>query len=199
MLNLRKVAITGGLSSGKSTVSRFFKEFGAVVISADEVVHQLLSPQDSTGLQVIQLIGSDIVQNGKIDRSRIAKKVFNDPNLLHSLEKILHPAVKNELEIQYKQAVKKGLVGLFVAEIPLLFESDLGNFDTTIAVVSDTDLCRARFKQSTSYDDDEFNKRMARQLPQKEKADRASYVIYNNGSLEDLRLAALTIYNKLTN
>lgn len=199
MLILRKVAITGGLSSGKSTVSRLFKELGALVVNADEIGHQLLSQQDLIGQQVIKLIGSDIVQNGKIDRSRIAKKVFNDSNLLHSLEKILHPAIKNEMEKQYQLAVEKGLKGLFIAEIPLLFEGDLGHYETTIAVVADPDLCRARFRQSTGYDDEEFNKRMARQLSQEEKARRATFVIHNNGSLEDLRQAVISIYNKLIN
>jgi dephospho-CoA kinase len=197
MLTLRKVAVTGGLSSGKSSVSRYFKELGAVVVSADEIVHQLLSPHDLIGQQVIKLIGSDIVQAGKIDRSKIAKKVFNDLDLLKSLEKILHPAVKNEIEKQYQMAVKNEIKGLFVTEIPLLFESDSGCFDATIAVISEPDLCRMRFKQTTGYDNDEFDKRMARQFSPEEKASRATFVIRNNGSLEDLRQAVIAIYSKL--
>ncbi len=197
MLNLRKIAVTGGLSSGKSSVSCLFKELGAIVISADEIVHQLLSPKDSIGQQVIKLIGSDIVIHGQIDRSKIAKKVFNNPNLLHSLEQILHPAVKNEIEKQYQQALKKGLKGLFVVEIPLLFESKLGQFETTIAVISDPDTCRMRFKESTGYDEIEFNKRMARQLTPEEKAHKATFVIRNDGSFEDLRRAVTAIYTRL--
>jgi dephospho-CoA kinase len=197
MLNLKKIAVTGGLSSGKSSVSCFFKELGAIVVNADEIVHQLLSPQDSIGQQVIKLIGPDIVFNGKIDRSKIAKKVFNNTDLLHSLEKILHPAVRNEIDKQYQRALKQGLKGLFVIEIPLLFECDLGHFETTIAVVSDPDTCRIRFKNSTGYDDNEFNKRMARQLTPEEKAKKATFVIRNDSSLEDLRQAVKAIYNKL--
>ncbi len=197
MLNLRKIAVTGGLSSGKSSVSRIFKELGAVVVSADEIVHQLLSPHDLIGQQVIKLMGSDIVQNGKIDRAKIAQKVFNNRDLLHSLEQILHPAVRLEVERQYQQAREQGINGLFVAEIPLLFESDSGTFDATVAVISDAEVCRMRFKKITGYDDNEFDKRMARQLPPEEKAQKATFVIRNNGSLDDLRQAVVAIYNKL--
>src|ERR1700733_7337913 len=129
MLKLRKIAVTGGLSCGKSSVCRIFKELGATVVSADEIVHQLLSPQVSFGQQVIMLMGPDIVVKGQIDRSRIAKKVFNNRTLLNSLEKILHPAVNNEIENLYQTALAKHKDKIFVAEIPLLYESDFGQFD----------------------------------------------------------------------
>jgi len=197
MLKLNKVAVTGGLSCGKSSVCRIFKELGATVVSADEIVHQLLSPQVPDGQQVIKLLGSDIVVNGQIDRSRIAKKVFNDTTLLYSLEKILHPAVNDEIEKHYRNALSNDKSKLFVAEIPLLFESDFGQFDATIAVIADYNICKQRFEQSTGCEKDEFDKRMARQLSPEEKVQMADFVIHNNGSLEDLYLAVKTIYNKL--
>ncbi len=90
MLKLEKVAITGGLSCGKSSVCRYFKELGAYVISADEIVHQLLIPTNELGQEVIALLGKDIAVNGTIDRSMIAKKVFENKTLLLSLEKLIH-------------------------------------------------------------------------------------------------------------
>lgn len=118
MLTLRKVAITGGLSCGKSSVCRFFKELGAHVVSADEIVHQLLSPTQRLGQQVIALIGGDIVVNGKIDRSIIAKKVFDNKRLLHSLEELIHPVVLNEIEKQYQQVSNQGKAPLFYSRNP---------------------------------------------------------------------------------
>ena len=120
---LRKIAITGGLSCGKSSVCRIFKELGAYVISADEVVHQLLSPTTNLGRQVISLLGADIVVDKQIDRSKIAKKVFKQPALLQSLENLLHPAVRDEIEKQYQQIANQPSPPLFVVEIPLLFET----------------------------------------------------------------------------
>ncbi len=201
MLTLKKIAVTGGLSCGKSSVCRIFKELGAYIISADEVVHQLLSPETSSGRQVIKLLGSDIVEQNRIDRAKIAKKVFKNPNLLQSLEQITHPAVRAEIEAQYRQACSEGRATLYVAEIPLFFESDLlsasGTYDYTIAIVADKQKCQERFTKSTGYDEEEYEKRMSRQLPPETKAEKADFVIYNNGSFEDLHRAVVDLYHKI--
>lgn len=199
MLSLKKVAVTGGLSCGKSSVCRFFKELGAQVVNADEIVHRLLSPKTSVGKRVVALLGKDIIVNGKIDRSIVAKKVFNDPTRLNSLQKLIHPAVLSEIEKQYRDATKKGQASLFVVEIPLLFEITAeGRFDVTIAVWADHEASKQRFKTTTGYDDKEYDRRMANQLPPDEKAKRADYVIKNSGTLEQMRAAVSTLFNQLT-
>lgn len=195
MLTLNKAAVTGGLSCGKSSVCRFFKEFGAYVVSADEIVHQLLSPNTNLGRKVLDLLGPDIITDQKIDRSAIAKKVFNQPELLQSLEKILHPAVREELERQYQQVQASQSNPLFIAEIPLLFETGSDKYyDFTIAVLSDSEKCIERFQKTTGYGRDEYELRMARQLKPIEKAYKADYVIENNGTMDDLRLAVKNIW-----
>lgn len=198
MLTLSKVAVTGGLSCGKSSVCRFFKECGAQVVSADELVHQLLSPNTSLGQQIIALLGQDIVANDKLDHGIIAKKVFNDPALLQSLEKLLHPAVLDEIERRYQQAKDQSSASLFIAEIPLLFEiAAEKKFTFTIAVWADEKLCRQRFKKATGYGDEEYDKRMSRQLSANEKARRADFVIRNCGTEDELRKDVFHLYNKL--
>lgn len=194
----KKIAVTGGLACGKSSVCLFFKELGAHVVSADAIVHQLLlSPNTSLGQQITALLGADIVENDKIDRRKIAKKVFNDPALLQSLEKLLHPAVKSEIDKQYKQVNDRGNGALFVAEIPLLFEvSGENDFDAVVVVHAPPEKCRQRFKAATGYDDEEFDKRMARQLPLENKINRAQYVIENQGTPQELRHAVEQLYNK---
>lgn len=195
MLTLRKVAVTGGLSCGKSSVCLFFKELGSYVVSADEIVHQLLSPNTDIGQQVINLLGNDIIINGKIERGIIANKVFSNHALLLSLEKLLHPAVLSEIEKQYQQAKVKQQAPLFIAEIPLLFEvNGQGNFDLIIDVWSDPEACRQRFKATTGYDADEYDKRMSRQLPPEEKAKRADIIINNTGNLQDLHDAVVDLF-----
>lgn len=200
MLILSKVAVTGGLACGKSSVCRIFKELGAYVVSADEIVHQLLSPDTPVGQKVIDLLGADVVNNRQIDRSKIAKKVFNQPALLQALENILHPSVREEVERQYQLIKTHSSFPLFVAEIPLLFESShLGQFHYTIAVIADAEVCQQRFINSTGYDAEEFIKRMNRQLPNDEKAKRADFVIVNDGSVEALKDQVKEIYFKITN
>lgn len=189
-IKIRKIAVTGGLSCGKSSVCRIFKELGAYVVSADEVVHQLLSPTTNLGRQVISLLGADIIVDKQIDRSKIAKKVFKEPTLLQSLENLLHPAVRDEIEKQYRQIAQQPSPPLFVVEIPLLFETGADRFyDATIAVIADPEDSQQRFEKSTGYDKEEYKRRMARQLSQEEKASRATYVIENKGSLADLHEA----------
>lgn len=200
MLKLRKVAITGGLSCGKSSVCRILKELGAYIVSADEIVHQLLSSDANVRQRVVKLFGTKILVNQQIDRSRIAQRVFLDSRLLKSLEEILHPAVYDEIEQQYqKQQGSKNQFPLFIAEVPLLFESDgEKRFDAVIAVVANKDICFERFNKATHYDLEEFDRRMAEQMSPMEKAIRADYVIMNNGAISDLQQPLRELYQELT-
>ncbi len=198
MLNLVKVAVTGGLSCGKSSVCLFLKELGAYVVSADEIVHRLLSPTTNLGQKVINLIGPDVVNNHQIDRSRIAKKVFKHPELLQSLENLLHPAVREEIEQLYQSVKEARIAKLFVAEIPLLFETGANRFfDYTIVVLADEDICQQRFTQSTGHDLAEYHRRMARQMKTSEKASLADFVIVNNGTTKDMHNAVENIYKQI--
>ncbi|MCB1136065.1 MAG: dephospho-CoA kinase [Chlamydiia bacterium] len=199
MLTLKKIAITGGLSCGKSTVCRFLGECGAYVVSADDIVHQLLSPDTSLGQQVIELLGSDIVVNGVIDRRLIAAKVFGHPDRLGALEGLVHPAVRVEINRRFEEVATQNSHKLFVAEIPLLFEGGFQDYyDTTVAVVADSDLCLERFKAKTGHNREEFDRRMARQWTPVQKAHQADFVIENTGKIEELRSAVQELYKQLT-
>jgi dephospho-CoA kinase len=199
MLTLKKVAVTGGLSSGKSTVCRLFEELGSYVVSADAIVHQLLSPDTAVGQQVINLLGSDIVRDRKFDRKKIADKVFSDPDSLKALEKILHPAVFDEIKAKYLQIKNEQKYSLFVAEIPLLYESESEDFyDAVIAIMANPHLCRERFKHQRQQEDHEFDRRMNRQLTPMHKAAKADFLIENNGSIDELKHQIAIIYLQLT-
>lgn len=196
---LKKVAITGGLSCGKSTVCRLFEELGAYVVNADKIVHRLLSPNTVLGSKVIALLGKEIIVDGEIDRGIIAQKVFNDPVLLQSLENLVHPAVLSEIEKQYRQTSKQGKSPLFIAEIPLLFEvNGEERFDKTIAVWAPPEICRQRFTASTGYPAEEYDRRISFQLPPEEKKRRADYVIDNTGNEEQLRDKVKQLFKVLT-
>lgn len=219
MLNLNKAlkkgAVTGGLSCGKSTVCRFFRELGAYVVSADEIVHELLFVNQEIIQKVIALLGSEILTDNHIDRTKIAKKVFHQPSYLKSLEEILHPTVILEIKNQYELKRQEGTTPLFIAEIPLLFETNNDvEFDFTIAVIADEEICKMRFHQSTNLNSDhkvdlkddlksvdlknEFDKRSKRQFSNTEKAKKATYVITNNGSLTELKETVNKLYNTIT-
>ena len=197
MLKLKKIAITGGVASGKSSVCHFLRELGACVVHADALVHELLESDTDLGQQVIRFLGEDIVQKGKISRRIIAEKVFSDPKKLEILEKCLHPAVLHKIEERYTAVANEKKYTAFVAEIPLLFETGSESFyDVTIAVLTDEAAAKKRFEQA-GFQSEEYDLRMRRQIKPNQKAARADYVLHNTGSLEDLRKQAAALYQKI--
>lgn len=201
MLKLRKVAVTGGLSCGKSSLCRILEDLGAYVVSADRIVQQLLSSDTNLIQEIVRLLGPSVLLNEKLDRSRIAARVFDDLEILKALEALVHPEVYKELEKDYRNQLRLSAPPpLYVAEIPLLFESGgEKKYDFTVAVVAEEEICCRRFTLATGLDPSEYRKRMARQLPPSEKAKLADAIIMNNGSLEDLRRATSALYYQLIN
>ncbi len=199
MLKLKKLAITGGLSSGKTTVGRLFKDLGAFVINADELVHALLIPNSVIGRKVIQLFGPSIVENNSFNRKKIAQQAFLNVKLLKALEALIHPVVYAEIEKEYQHVKQAGKYPLFIAEIPLLYELlKQDEFDIVITVTADPSLCQKRFIKQTHQTIKEFEQRMAQQINPEEKAKKSDYVIKNNGSLADLRDQVTKLYSLLT-
>lgn len=198
MLKLRKLAITGGLSSGKSTVCQFLQQSGSYIISADEIVHKLLASDPNIQKQVVQLLGTDVVVNGQIDRESVAKKVFSDPETLKSLERILHPAVFHDIESQYQAVKNNPKYKLFVAEVPLLYESNKADlFDYVAVVLSSQELCQKRFTEGKKGPEEAFHQRMERQMNPTQKAAKADFILLNNDDLKDLKQQVTQLLTKI--
>jgi len=193
VLNLKlpkKIAVTGRIASGKSTVCRLFEEMGAYYVSADEIVHRLLIPTTSLGKEIIALLGDDIVVGKTLNRERIAQKVFCDPNLLNKFEQRIHPEVQKVIETEYKTASQHN-IPFFVAEIPLLFEANLQDkYDVILVVTCDEKIGEERFP----YPKHEYTRRNQRLMPIEEKIKQADIVIDNSGTLENLRQTIQPIF-----
>ena len=187
MLKLKKIAITGGVASGKTSVCQFFKELKAYVVDADAIVHDLLNHHADLGKQLTQYFGPQIIQNGKISRKGIAEIAFKDLEALRRLEKLLHPRVLQKIEEHYSAACNKGYYSAFVVEIPLLFEIEIEkNYDVIITVLADEETAQKRF-ENAGFSKEQYDFRMKRQLSPKIKAAKSHFIIQNNGSLHDLR------------
>jgi dephospho-CoA kinase len=192
-IKLKKIAVTGGIASGKTTVCHLFEQFGACVVSADAIVHQLLVPSTPLSQEIIALLGDEIVVGKELSREKIAEKVFSSPHLLEKLEKLIHPEVQKVIETKYEAASRTN-APLFIAEVPLLYEAGQEHFyDAVIVVVSEEKVCRKRFK----HDENEFLRRNQRLMPIEAKTKKANIVIENNGTLESLRQIIQFTYNSL--
>ena len=198
MLALKKIAITGGISSGKSTVCRILKEHGAYQVNSDDIVHRLISQDSACIQQIVALLGSEVLVDGKVDRKKIAKQVFRDREKLIALEAILHPRLFEEIEKEYKRAQKQNKYTAFVAEIPLIQEIGRSSeFDVIVAVICDEVLAKKRFVQE-GFTQEDYDRRMSRQWNQKEKANKADFTLTNNGTLEEFEQEVKKLITLLT-
>lgn len=190
-VKIRKIAVTGRLSTGKSTVCDILRENGAFVIKADDIVHDLLSCDPNVIDQVVKAFGKEFLigdnQKNGINRKNLAKMVFEDSKKLASLEAILHPKVKLRIEEIY-QTVKDNLTfKAFVVEIPFLFNLHFEHFfDLVVSVLSDDSLAKKRFINK-GYPEDQFAKRTKRFPSIETFKEKSDLIILNNGSLEDLQ------------
>jgi dephospho-CoA kinase len=183
VLSLRKIAVTGGLASGKSTVCQIFKECGAYVVDADKIVRRLLSQEGPAAEQVVKLLGTKILTNNQIDRKKISNNVFANPSQLKALESILHPLVRQEINRLFTEVKNNPAYRFFVAEVPLLYEAGMEpEFDAVVAVIADEATARTR-----STDLEEFDRRSRFQLTSEVKEKKATYVIKNQGTLTALK------------
>lgn len=200
MLTLKKVAITGTISSGKSTVLSFLRSLGAFTVDADQLLHIAFSKDISLQKQIFKLFGSKAkLPDGSVDRVYIAQQIARRNDLALQLETICHPYLLDSLDKLYIQLAKKpGNQRLFVAEIPLLFESKTAFtdwFDIICVIEAPIELCKERYLQEKNRTQEQFNWRLARQLSGEEKKKQAQYVIENTGSLDDLKKQTLLFFD----
>lgn len=184
---MRWIGLTGGLGSGKSTVSQILTRLGAAVIDADAVVRALTDRGGAAVDAVIGEFGNAIKQpDGSIDRKALAGLVFGNPERLSKLESILHPLVRQEVARQRAALASRGLK-YAVYDVPLLFEKNMqSDFDLVVVVNSSLEQQRERVLARNQWSEDEFNRRMASQWPLTTKVSRANVVLNNTGSLRQL-------------
>jgi dephospho-CoA kinase len=189
------VGLTGGLGAGKSEALSALAELGAATLSTDAIVHELLAGGELVEL-VSARLGPEVVSDGRLDRSAIAERVFGDEDARAWLEGELWPRVGRRVgdwrrEIEARSPAPRAAV----VEVPLLFESGMeAVFDRTIAVVADE---RVREQRAAARGHAALAERAGRQLTQSEKAQRADFVVRNDGSLGKLKETLSQVLEKL--
>lgn len=182
--------LTGGIGSGKSTVAAMLEEYGVPVVSADELSRMVVAPGSEGLNDVVEAFGREVLdERGELDRKKMGKIVFANPEKRRALEAILHPRIRERYE-QVLDALEKAGHPVMVYEVPLLFEKKLHLQDemkAVILVVSSADTRIARVKDRDALTTEEVLGRMRAQMPEEEKRRLADYIVVNDGNLDDLR------------
>ena len=179
-----KVALTGGIGSGKSTVADFLDELGAYVIDSDQLAREVVERGTSGYEAVLAAFGDGILTDGEIDRAKLAEIVFKDATARATLESIIHPLVRDAAEKMVKSLPADAVV---INQIPLLVETDgAKRFDFVITVSADEDIRRRRLIER-GMKEYEITKRLAAQVNDAAREAIAHSVIRNNGSIDELR------------
>lgn len=181
------IGLTGGIGSGKSTVSAMLAQSGAVVIDADEGARAVVEAGQPALDEVVQAFGPEVLNgSGYIDRDRLADLVFGDEDARHRLEKITHPRVMAWMADRVQEAAAAGTPAV-VLDVPLLFETGLeAVYDEVWVVWCPPDLQVTR-AVARGLREEDVRARMKAQMPIDEKRRRATRVIDNSGPLEETR------------
>lgn len=181
----RIIGITGGIASGKSTVTEFLRQQGYQVIDADQVVHELQEPGGRLYQALLSAFGPDILQeDGRLDRPKLGAMIFGNPELLAQSSQIQNQIIREELARRRDLLAETEAV--FFIDVPLLFELQYEDwFDQIwlVDVAEETQLSRLMARNALSLE--EAEKRIAAQLSLQEKRKRADVLIENNGSVEE--------------
>ncbi len=190
---MKWIGLTGGIATGKSTVSQLLRTRGVPLIDADQVVHEIQAPGAEAYQAIVDHFDKGILNNdGTINRRALGGIVFSDPTQLKALESILHPIIYQKVEEKRRDLEALGHK-MAVYDVPLLYEKHLEpRFDDCVLVYAPKALQVQRMKKRDQLSDEEIEKRLSQQLSIEEKKKRADFVIENSGSLEDLEKAVDT-------
>ncbi len=178
------IGITGIIGSGKTTASNFLRKKGTTVIDLDALAKKAITLKEVQE-EIASRLGKEYIKDGNPVIERLKKDVFTNKKKLRALESIIHPRVREDMwkEIDRKRGTETSFV---VIDGPLLYETDLHkSLDKIVVVSADTEKIKERLRERGLPDDD-IDMRMSNQIPLKEKEKKADFVIYNNGTKEDL-------------
>jgi len=192
-----RIGLTGGIASGKSSVANWFREKGLTVIDADQIAHTLMA--DMAVISAVeQEFGAEYIENGRINRSLLGNKVFQDKEMKKRLEKLLHPLIYQEMQRQAAEAEIKKEKSV-ILDIPLLFETGWDKrVDQIWVVYVPKNIQLARLMARNKLTREEAELRIASQMLLEAKAQKADRIIDNSGSWQETEVQLEAIWIELS-
>jgi dephospho-CoA kinase len=194
-----KVGLTGGIASGKSTVSKIFARIGAHVLDADEVARELLLPGQPAWRRLRQAFGEEFFHpDGTVKRKQLRKLVFANPEKRNQLNAIVHPEVMKEINRRSEILSSSLQSTVLVVDVPLLLEVGVADrFDKIVVVDVRESVQINRLVQRDGISEEEAKQALKVQMPLSEKVELADYVIDNNSTLADTEIEVRKVWEEL--
>jgi len=193
------IGLTGGVASGKTTVSEVLREEGATLIDADQIARELVQPQTPAWQEVVRAFGNEILdRDGSIHRQKLASLIFSNPRQRSLLNRILHPRIKEEIGRRLKGIRETDPQAIVVIDSPLLIETGRHrDMDKVIVVVCTEAQQIERLKRRNQLSEEQARAMLSSQMSLEEKTTVADYVIGNEGSPEETRQKARNVFKEL--
>jgi len=204
---MKVIGLTGGIASGKSTVSQFLEELGAVIIDADKVGHEAFESDTESFGEVVDAFGKEILTpDGEIDRQKLGRVVFSDPKALAKLNNIVHPRIYDLVKVRLEDYRRRG-VKVVVLEMPLLVEVPLSmkagqptlsdELDEVWVTVAPEAVVLQRLGKKAGLSEPEARARIRSQLPSEERLKHADVVIDTDCGLDELKARVAKLWQAL--
>ena len=194
-----RVALTGGIGTGKSTASKILNELGAFIFDADKKAKNILKNNETVQSELIAEFGTDIMSGDeKIDNNKLARIAFQDQDHQLRLNSIIHPYVFQEIDKIFDDVLEKGKNDIFVIDAALIYESGADtHMDYVIVITALLKIRMERALQRETLSRDEILKRIDLQWPEEDKIALADFVIHNDSTEKELLNSISDIYNQL--
>lgn len=192
------IGITGGIGSGKTTVSKLLIENGCHVLFADNIAKSIMTQDDKVSEKITNIFGAECYSNGKLQSKILAKKVFSDPAKIAKLNSIVHPPTTKKIQEEIDSLRKKH--DLIFVEVPLLFEAKMVDlFDYILLVTAEADTRIRRVLERDDVTSSEIKGRIDAQIPEDQKRGRSDFIIENNSTLKKLEEKTMFFLNLFRN
>lgn len=183
------IGLTGGIASGKSTVSKLLVDQGALLVDADQAARLVVEPGQPAYEHIIAKFGQAILNDDKtINRASLGQIVFSDKDKLRELEAITHPAIRSYMLQQFEELQQKNPHSIIIADVPLLFETKQEHlYEGVILVYVEPDIQFARLMERNQLSEQDARHRISLQMSLEEKRKRATWIIDNSGALAETK------------